>query len=317
MLDSQLPPSEFFDHLSSFLNEKSEEEDAPDIQDLLQDLLKAAPENGKIDTRLEDINKNKGKIQRAFEKMEFHILTSDKVKAQDAYHSRIMNTLINAYKEIYNKKEDARRIPAEMFMYDILEKYVFWDLIDPETMLLKDDLFKLLANDNNRDFNTENDEYKKQITVYFINAYLFYFLSGIFMEFSKRETLTKDSVAVNFDGIQNKLITCENLQGMINIKKYLKEDAASHFTEFAFAHKLILDLADNLGSEKKRHQFFSASTDRILMNELLLRHPDVIKKLQQCEGGYLLLGKKYHDAFIKLVPESPKDESKLQPKQKT
>lgn len=186
---------------------------------------------------------NTGKILRIFENVPFHL-------------------------KAFNKK---------MFLGDLLENYVLPDIINPQTWLIKDELLALL--DYNSHFATKTLDEKFQITKYFIDAYLFYFKSGIYS-------------AVGFKEIQERLITAQDLAAIEKIKVYLPNH------EFAFAHRLIVD-AVNTHNIENTPQFFKNPTHHTLMQHHLINYPSLREKLKDCMGFYRILG--YADTAEKLL----------------
>lgn len=265
MLASARMNSGFIEHLSNFLCEN--ENQAKAIQKLV---------NAPLD------NDNKGEWYRIFDSFDtFHIFP----------HEAIMNELVQSYGQLYKAKNQSAL--AEKFVHTILENYAFPDLGN------MDALVKVLGmTEENYVHKTQAEKF--QIATYITQAYLFYFLAAVFMEFSNRNPNDKDLKPINFEAIQKKLVTAETLKGAANLQAYLKNEEQD-YTGFVFAHRCILGLAkEQHGSKEWDHEL---ALCRKLLTMLFNAHPNdhLLEKLQACQGGYQLLGTNHLDAFKALI----------------
>jgi hypothetical protein len=257
--------SEFIEHLSAFLRENQNEAEA------IKTLVNAPIEE-----------KNQGKWERIFDSMDIcHLFSDDSVKKK----------LVQSYENIYQYKDKDRSAHAKKFLLHILENYAFPDL---ENM---DAVIKVLGcTDENYARKTQDE--KIQIAASMIRAYLFYFFSAVFIEFSKRHPDDENLESINFEAIQKELVTAENFKGAANLQTYLNNEEKA-YTGFVFAHRCILGLAKEHGLPGWNHE--RALCDKLL-TMLFDAHPDLPQKLQACEGGYHLMGKNHLDAFEALIP---------------
>lgn len=276
MHESLKNPVSFIEHLSQFMNEKN------DTKDSEEDYKE------KISRILNDIDHNSGEVKRIFQDVDLHIHPADKrIALLIEFYSRLC--------EIPHKKDVALSNDGRAVMCIILMNHACPDLINPETGLLKDELIEVLG--YKKEYDKKNRAQKMQITESIVDAYVFYFLSGIF---------TMTGSTLDLEKLQKELVTFDNLVSIQKFKDFIKNDAQFNFSRFTLAHKLILDSVDD-----HNHSFFKTSMNLTLITNLIVIYPYIRDQIEQCKGYYKMLGIDYGTAAEELLSQcDPKPDKK-------